>query len=50
MEAIYQIAVNVVLSLFAFHLSFRIIPRTTQYFLKAGLYGIDLCKRSDEKM
>lgn len=44
------ITVAIAVSVIGFVLSMELIPGTTQLFIDAGLYGIDLNKESKEKV
>lgn len=38
------------MSLMAYHVTYRIIPKIKDMFIKSNLYGIDLNKVSSQKM
>jgi len=44
------LTLNFLMSVVAYHVSIRIIPRLKDMFLKANLFGIDLNKQSKEKV
>jgi len=46
----FPIIVNVIVSVVAYAVAVRIIPRFRDMFVKANLYGIDMSKSSKEKM
>ncbi|OAD61430.1 UDP-N-acetylglucosamine--dolichyl-phosphate N-acetylglucosaminephosphotransferase [Eufriesea mexicana] len=47
---IFPILINFVMSIFVYFLTIRLIPRIKDMFIKANLYGIDMNKKSDEKV
>jgi len=46
----FPIIVNVIVSVVAYVVAVRIIPRFRDMFIKANLYGIDMSKSRKEKM
>ena len=46
----FPIIVNVIVSVVAYVVAVRIIPRFRDMFIKANLYGLDMSKSSKEKM
>jgi UDP-N-acetylglucosamine--dolichyl-phosphate N-acetylglucosaminephosphotransferase len=46
----FPIIVNVIVSVAAYVVTVRIIPRFKDMFIKANLYGIDMSKSRKEKM
>lgn len=46
----FPIIVNVIMSVMAYVVAVRIIPRFGDMFIKANLFGIDLSKSRKEKM
>lgn len=45
-----RVAINIVISTGAYFLTVNLIPGLKAMFLKANLYGVDLNKKSSEKM
>ncbi len=48
MNTILQILINLMMSLIAFYTTLKAIPKVRQLFIRANLFGFDLCK-SDNK-
>jgi len=46
----FPIIVNVIVSVVAYVVAVRIIPRFRDMFIKANLFGIDMSKSRKEKM
>jgi UDP-N-acetylglucosamine--dolichyl-phosphate N-acetylglucosaminephosphotransferase len=46
----FPVFVNSVMSVVAYIVTLRIIPRFKDMFVKANLYGIDMSKKRKEKM
>lgn len=46
----FPVLVNSVVSIVAYLVTLRIIPRFKDMFVKANLYGIDMSKNRKEKM
>lgn len=46
----WEILVLLILSAVAFFVTDELIPNLTDLFVKAGLFGIDLCKTNKKKM
>lgn len=49
-KLLLPISVNVVMSMCAYSLTVRLIPRIKSMFVKANLYGVDMSKRSSGKV
>ena len=47
---IFPILFNSVMSVIVYFLTVRLIPRIKDMFVKANLYGIDMNKKSGEKV
>lgn len=50
METLYILIINILLSVFAFISTYKIIPHLSDMFISANLYGKDLNKKSENKM
>lgn len=46
----WEIIILLILSAIAYFITDELIPNLTDLFVKAGLFGIDLCKTSKKKM
>lgn len=44
------ISLNVLMSIFAYTITVRLIPRLKDMFIKANLFGIDMSKRTGDKV
>lgn len=49
-KLIFPILINFAMSVCAYMLTIRLIPRIKGMFIKANLYGIDMNKNSGEKV
>lgn len=47
---IFPILINFAMSIFVYFLTIRLIPRIKDMFIKANLYGIDMNKKSGDKV
>lgn len=44
MDVLMQILINIMMSFMAFYITLKIIPKVKPLFIKANLFGFDLCK------
>lgn len=49
-KLLFPICINAVMSVIAFGSTVYLIPRVKPMFVKANLYGIDMSKKSNEKV
>lgn len=47
---VFPILINFAMSICVYFLTVRLIPRIKDMFIKANLYGIDMNKKSGEKV
>lgn len=47
---LFELGVNAVLSILGGLVTYRMLPKVKEMFIKANLFGIDLSKRHREKM
>lgn len=46
----WSIIIVIILSVIAYFITDQLIPNLKDLFINAGLYGVDLCKNSKNKM
>lgn len=46
----FPIVINAMMSIIAYTVTIRVIPRLKSMFIKANLFGIDLSKRTSDKV
>lgn len=46
----FPIIVNGLMSIVAFYITVRLIPKVKDMFIKANLFGIDMSKRTSDKV
>lgn len=49
-KILFPIIVNVIMSIVTYIVTVRIIPKLKDMFIKANLFGIDMSKRTSEKV
>lgn len=49
-EMCFPIVVNALMSIVAFSITIRLIPKLKDMFIKANLFGIDMSKRNSDKV
>jgi hypothetical protein len=48
MNTLLQILINLMMSLMAFYTTLKVIPKVRQLFIRANLFGFDLCKNDNK--
>lgn len=46
----FPIFINVIMSIIAYVMTVKLIPKVKEMFIKANLFGIDMSKRTGEKV
>lgn len=46
----FPLTINLIMSIFTYFLTVRIIPGLKEKFIKANLFGIDMSKRTSDKV
>lgn len=46
----FSLIILIVLSILSYLFTDELIPKLKELFIKAGIFGIDLCKNSKDKM
>lgn len=46
----FPIVVNAIMSIIAYVITVKLIPKLREMFIKANLFGIDMSKRTSEKV
>lgn len=46
----FPIVINALMSIVAFSITVRLIPKVKEMFIKANLFGIDMSKRTSDKV
>lgn len=46
----FPIVINALMSIVAFSITIRLIPKLKDMFIKANLFGIDMSKRTSDKV
>ena len=49
-KIVLPIAINIAMSVVCFFVTVRLIPKLRDMFIKANLYGVDMNKKSSDKM
>lgn len=49
-KVLFPIIINVIMSAFAYVITVGIIPKFKDMFIKANLFGIDMSKRTSDKV
>lgn len=49
-KILFPIVINVIMSVIAYIITVRIIPKLKDMFIKANLFGIDMSKRTSDKV
>lgn len=49
-KMLFPIIINLIMSVFAYVVTLRLIPKLRDMFIKANLFGIDMSKRTSDKV